>query len=96
MAALSKDYDFTLFEYFLSDLAGHRAEKEKAARVVQTLDRFIGALASNLDPAETLLIITSDHGNLEDLTHRSHHKPASALLIELPHGESRSCRCCTI
>lgn len=82
LAALSKDYDFTLFEYFLSDLAGHRAEKEKAARVVQTLDRFIGALASNLDPAETLLIITSDHGNLEDLTHRDHTtNPVPALLI---------------
>ena len=82
LAALSKEYDFTLFEYFLSDLAGHRGDIEEAARVVQTLDRFIGALTSSLDPAETLLIVTSDHGNLEDLAHREHTTtPVPALLI---------------
>ncbi|NLA26673.1 MAG: metalloenzyme, partial [Firmicutes bacterium] len=33
---------------------------------------FLGAVAGSLDPAKTLLIVTSDHGNLEDLSHNRH------------------------
>ncbi len=79
---LSNHYDFTLFEYFLSDLAGHSADHAEARRVVQTLDSFIGSVAERLNPAETLLIITSDHGNLEDLSHKEHtENPVPALLV---------------
>ena len=38
LVELSNNYDFTLFEYFLSDLAGHSADHAEARRVVQTLD----------------------------------------------------------
>ncbi len=72
LAAISRKFDFTLFEYFLSDLAGHLGEKENAARVVKTLDRFLGSVADTIDAADTLLIVTSDHGNLEDLTNKNH------------------------
>lgn len=65
-------FDFSLFEYFLSDRAGHLACKEQAGKVVSMLDRFLGAAAECLDPAKTLLIVTSDHGNLEDLSHGRH------------------------
>jgi len=69
---ISGKYDFTLFEYFLSDLAGHSAVKEVAMQVAITLDRFIGSVAEGLDPAQSLLIVTSDHGNFEDLSHKNH------------------------
>ncbi len=65
-------HDFSLFEYFMTDYAGHRADREEAARVIGCLDRFIGTAAERLDPEKILLIITSDHGNIEDLSHGSH------------------------
>ena len=69
---LSRDHEFTLFEYFLSDVAGHLAEKQQAGEVVAVLDRFLGHLLETADYEDTMLIITSDHGNLEDISHRDH------------------------
>lgn len=72
LAALSVPYDFVLFEYFLTDRSGHTADREKARCVVQTLDAFLAAAFEFLDPEETLFILTSDHGNFEDLSHSRH------------------------
>lgn len=69
---ISKKYDFCLFEFFLSDLAGHLADSREASQVVTRLDRFIGSLADKIDPDQEMLIITSDHGNLEDVNRRDH------------------------
>ena len=79
---IGRNFDFSLFEYFLSDYAGHLAGREQASEVVSTLDRFLGAAAEHLDPGQTLLIVTSDHGNLEDLSHGRHTlNEVPALLI---------------
>lgn len=79
---LSRGFHFCLFEYFLSDLVGHEADKEGAMREVLKLDRFISSLAGLIDPEETFIIVTSDHGNLEDLSSREHTlNPVPALLI---------------
>ncbi len=78
---ISKKFDFCLFEYFLSDLAGHMADRAEAARVITVLDRFISALAGGINPKETLLLVSSDHGNLEDLSVGGHTcNPVPALL----------------
>lgn len=69
---IGSNFDFSLFEYFISDYAGHLADREKAGRVIRTLDRFLGAAVEHFKPEETLLIITSDHGNIEDLSHGKH------------------------
>ncbi len=69
---ISSLYDFCLFEYFLSDLAGHMGEEKEAVRVISILDRFIGTLTEQLDPGEEFLLVSSDHGNIEDFTTRDH------------------------
>ncbi len=69
---ISRKFDFCLFEYFLSDLAGHLADSTESGAVVNKLDQFIGSLAHQIDPDEEMLIVTSDHGNLEDVTRRDH------------------------
>lgn len=71
LQALSQSYRFTLFEYFLTDKAGHSRDARRAATVLRALDRFLGRLLHEIDN-ETLLIVTSDHGNLEDLSTKSH------------------------
>src|SRR5690606_28991232 len=63
---------FTLFEYFLTDKAGHRQRPDEAAAVLASLDRLLDAFATRLDTDETLLVLTSDHGNLEDLSTKTH------------------------
>jgi hypothetical protein len=79
---ISAGFDFCLFEYFLTDLAGHLGEPKESERVISILDQFIGTLADLINPAEEFLIISSDHGNIEDLTTRKHTlNKVPALLI---------------
>lgn len=68
---VAADKDFLLYEYYLTDKAGHSQSPEKARRVLQTLDEFLMEIISNKNETD-LLIITSDHGNLEDLSTKSH------------------------
>jgi len=72
LVQLSRRHAFTLFEYFLSDKAGHSQSVERAAAVLHALDRFFAGLLSSFEAAQSLLIVTSDHGNLEDLSTKSH------------------------
>lgn len=72
LAYIAGNYDFTLFEYFLSDLAGHTADLSEARKVITMLDRFISSLVKYVNFRDTMLLVTSDHGNLEDLTTSDH------------------------
>jgi 2,3-bisphosphoglycerate-independent phosphoglycerate mutase len=78
---LSRHYDFCLFEYFLSDLAGHLGDEEQIAKVINTLDRFIGTLAMEFNPGDTFIMVSSDHGNLEDTTVSDHTLNSVPLLM---------------
>ncbi len=71
-AAIAQGYDFTMFEHFLTDMAGHSQDMARAVQVLENLDRFLGALLAGLDPDRHLLILISDHGNLEDLAVKTH------------------------
>jgi 2,3-bisphosphoglycerate-independent phosphoglycerate mutase len=79
---LSRTADFTLFEYWLSDYAGHSQEMNYAQKILEELDEMICGLLSTWDDNEGLIIITSDHGNIEDLsTHRHTQNPVPGLII---------------
>ncbi|MBZ4644999.1 MAG: 2,3-bisphosphoglycerate-independent phosphoglycerate mutase [Petroclostridium sp.] len=69
---ISQEYDFTFFEYFMTDIIGHKQEREKSEEVLEILDRFLGELDKIIDYTNTLLVITSDHGNIEDLSVKTH------------------------
>ena len=64
--------DLTLFEYFITDIAGHSGDVAKCAEALARLDKFVSSVLNDLDPRETLVVLSSDHGNIEDLTTRSH------------------------
>jgi len=81
LATISESYDLCLFEYFLSDLAGHQGESEQAWPVIDTLDRFIGTLARRVHPGDTLIMVCSDHGNLEDMSVSDHTRNQVPLLM---------------
>ena len=72
LADLSRSSDVTLFEYYFSDKAGHSQDADHAAAVLRALDAFFGGLLDALDLDRDLLVVTSDHGNLEDLSTKTH------------------------
>ncbi len=77
---IAKNYDLILFEYFLSDKAGHSQSFEAAQFIITILEKFIKGIIENLRQEDTL-IITSDHGNLEDLSIKTHTKNLVPLVV---------------
>lgn len=70
LATLAGQYDFSLFEYWASDYAGHGQEMDTAVRLMETFDGVLGGLIEAWN--DGLILVTSDHGNMEDLSTRRH------------------------
>jgi 2,3-bisphosphoglycerate-independent phosphoglycerate mutase len=81
ISRLSAQADFVMFDYFLTDEAGHLQDFELAERALTNLDLFLRALLALLPLARTSLFVTSDHGNLEDLRRRNHTLANVPLLL---------------
>ena len=82
LARISADYDLTLFETFLPDLAGHQRIEMPPAAVVSRLDRFLEGLLESR--AGVSVILVSDHGNLEDPSSRRHTRTPVPLFVVGP------------
>jgi 2,3-bisphosphoglycerate-independent phosphoglycerate mutase len=63
---------FTLYEYFITDKVGHAQDVEAARKVLRNLARLIRKVLAGIDLGRTSVILTSDHGNIEDLSSRNH------------------------
>lgn len=72
LVALARQHDFTLFEYFQTDRAAHRGTREEILQVLGLFDRFLQTLLPFAREPRGLLLLVSDHGNIEDLRTRSH------------------------
>ncbi|HLO17115.1 MAG TPA: hypothetical protein VK206_19935 [Anaerolineales bacterium] len=70
LGTLAQEYDFALFEYWASDYAGHKQEMDNAIKLMETFDGILGGLTEGWD--DGLILVTSDHGNMEDLSTRRH------------------------
>ena len=64
--------DFTLFEYFETDRAGHDQDRPRELRCLADIDRALQVALERLDLRSTTVIVVSDHGNLEDLSVKTH------------------------
>ena len=72
LAYIGQKYVFTLFEYFQTDVAGHSADMTLSIRRLRQVDRFLDSLLAAVDLGSNLVMVVSDHGNIEDLGTRSH------------------------
>jgi 2,3-bisphosphoglycerate-independent phosphoglycerate mutase len=81
LARLAQELDFAMFEYWLSDYAGHGQNMNQACQLLETFDRVLGGLLAAWDDRHGLILITSDHGNLEDLSTRHHTRNYVPALI---------------
>lgn len=68
----SARYQLVLYEYFLTDFAGHGRDMERAISEVRKVEQLLDALLKRINFKDTLLMVVSDHGNIEDLRTKSH------------------------
>jgi 2,3-bisphosphoglycerate-independent phosphoglycerate mutase len=69
---IAQNFEFTLFDYWLTDHAGHSQKMRSATDALEKLDLFLEGVLELFDHHNSLLIIISDHGNLEDLSVKTH------------------------
>jgi len=81
LSRLSRKHDFVLFEYWKTDKAGHAMNVPESIDVLETFDAMLGGIVGSLDTGETLLVITSDHGNMEDLSTKTHTRHPVPLIL---------------
>ena len=72
LTSLAGNFDFCLYEFFFTDLIGHRGNIEEAVTLLEELDSFLFHAVSLMNFEESSLIVTSDHGNIEDMSTRQH------------------------
>lgn len=72
LANIVKTHRFTLYEYFITDKIGHDQDFGLAAKVLPDLAKMLRNVLNNLDLKNSTVIMTSDHGNIEDLSKRNH------------------------
>jgi hypothetical protein len=72
LARVAGEHRFTLYEYFITDRMGHDQNLDGAIETLRGLARFVRGVLSSVDLARTTVMLTSDHGNVEDLSARNH------------------------
>jgi hypothetical protein len=68
---IADENDFTLYEFFLSDHIGHGRIKNEFDQIFRNIDLFLLHLMKNI-PNDITFVVCSDHGNLEDLSIKTH------------------------
>lgn len=72
LAGIVATHRFTLYEYFITDKIGHAQDYEAAQRIIPMLAQVVRSLLADINLENTTVIMTSDHGNVEDLSARNH------------------------
>ena len=72
LGRLAMKHTFTLFEYYATDKAGHSQDRNKATYALTELGKAISSACATMNREESLVLLTSDHGNVEDLSTKSH------------------------
>ncbi|MBI5957147.1 MAG: hypothetical protein HY866_00330 [Chloroflexi bacterium] len=72
LAQLAQQRRFTFFEHWVTDVIGHRGPLEQGIALLELFDGVMAGLLEAWDDEHGLIVITSDHGNFEDLSHRHH------------------------
>ncbi len=72
LARLSRDYDFAFHSHWLTDRIGHRGTLEQGNEVLERFDNVVSGVLDEWDDREGLVVIISDHGNMENLSTRRH------------------------
>jgi 2,3-bisphosphoglycerate-independent phosphoglycerate mutase len=80
LAQISANYDLVVYESFMPDLIGHKFDFKKAVLFLNILDRFLSGVYNNIDEDVTV-VISSDHGNIEEIGNGGHTRNSVPLLV---------------
>jgi hypothetical protein len=80
LARISEGVGLTFFAHYSTDTAGHERNMEVAVGALERVDAFLGGLVPALPP-ETLLVLASDHGNIEDISQGHTRNPVLCILL---------------
>lgn len=72
LAKLARGYDFTMFSTWITDEIGHRGTVEQGVEFMETTDQVFAGLLAEWRDEDGLIILTSDHGNMEAIGERGH------------------------
>lgn len=84
---LALGYDYTLFEYFLTDRAGHSGNFDTAASTLSCLDTFFSAMIPVALELNFGITIISDHGNIEAISVKGHTRNPVPLIALGPKAD---------
>lgn len=82
-----ENYEVTIYEYFLTDKVGHAMDWDKAKLIIDNLEEFFYGILSTMDTEKDTLIVTSDHGNMEDLSQKNHTENAVPTILYGKHAD---------
>ena len=72
LARLSRAYDFAFHSHWLTDRIGHRGPFSRGVKLLEMFDEVLSGVLDEWDNDEGLVLVVSDHGNMEDLSVRHH------------------------
>ncbi len=70
--AIARECDFTLYEFFQTDVSGHSMDYARACAVLRAYDAFLATLLRYAEAAGITVVMTADHGNIECMGERGH------------------------
>ncbi len=86
LAGIAAEHHLTVFEFFLTDLAAHGRIDLPPVVVVEMVDALLAGVLDAADLDRLLVMLASDHGNIEDARAAIHTRnPVPTLLV----GEGR-------
>lgn len=82
LARLARDYDFAFHSHWLTDRIGHRGTLSQGIAVLERFDAVLAGVLDEWNDDAGLIVVTSDHGNMEDLGTRRHTlNPVPTLIV---------------
>jgi hypothetical protein len=78
LVSQARQHDFLFYKYQIPDLVSHTGQIELARQVFAVIESFVERVLQAIDPERTVVVITSDHGHLEQLT-SSHAHPKTKV-----------------
>ncbi len=81
LVSLSRNYDFAMHSHWMTDHVGHRGPLSRGIDILEAFDGVMAGVLDAWDDDEGVVILTSDHGNLEDLSTRNHTENDVATIL---------------
>ncbi len=67
LKAMEEEYDFIVVNFANGDMVGHTGDYEASIKAVEAVDKELGRILEKSDERSYNVLITSDHGNCEEL-----------------------------